>query len=85
VIGLPHGRETVLNVKRAIGIEERLKDSFPQICGLPTTALLEIGKKENKEVLSKVIPVIQKELEKGKRMREYHVGSWRPPQDRCPG
>jgi len=40
----------VLEVKRACGISDQLKQFFPEISDLPTNTVLELGKKENKGV-----------------------------------
>jgi hypothetical protein len=41
----------VLHVKRSVGIRNLLKESFPEISGLSTDAVLELGKKQNKGVV----------------------------------
>lgn len=48
------GRHVHLEVKRSRGYRNELEQRFGQICSLPTNTVLEIGKKENKEVLDKV-------------------------------
>jgi Mn-dependent DtxR family transcriptional regulator len=59
--------DTRLNVKRAIRYRNELKENFPQIRGLSTDAVLELGKKENKLILDKIIVELKKILKKGKR------------------
>ena len=44
--------------KRSIGISDQLTATFGQICSLSTDTVLELGKKQNKAVLDKVIPEI---------------------------
>jgi hypothetical protein len=60
--------KTVAKVKSATGISEHLQEKFPQICELTTDAVLEFGKKANRLYLDEVIPVIQKMMERERRV-----------------
>ena len=62
--------EEVNDVKRAIGIRNRLKLNFPgsevALATLPTKTVLELGKKENKEVLPEVVKRLNSKKEKNR-------------------
>jgi N6-adenosine-specific RNA methylase IME4 len=64
---------TVREVKLANGISDRLKESFAEISALSTDTVLELGKKKNKEVLEKVIPLLQKKMSDGNRPTKREV------------
>jgi N6-adenosine-specific RNA methylase IME4 len=59
--------KTVDKVKQANGVSDRLEESFPQICGMATDAVLELGKKRNKENLPKIIPILKERMDAGER------------------
>lgn len=65
--------KTTLEVKRACGISDRLKEVFPEISGMATDAVLELGKKDNKAVLEKIIPALKKKLATGERPTKREV------------
>jgi N6-adenosine-specific RNA methylase IME4 len=64
---------TVREVKRAIGISDQFKGSFDEISSLATDTVLELGKKENKAVLDKVIPELKKRIATGARPTKREV------------
>ena len=65
--------ETVRQVKRSIGISDQFKESFGEISQLATMTVLELGKKENKAVLDKVIPELKKRMAGGSRPTKREV------------
>lgn len=63
----------VKQVKRACGISDQLKESFSEISQLATDTVLELGKKQNKDVLDKVIPALKKKIANGERPTKREV------------
>jgi len=62
---------TVKEVKRAASYRKSLKERFPEaendLSFLPSQTVLELGKKENKAFLPKVIPALKQKAAEGKR------------------
>lgn len=67
------GEHEVNHVKRACGISDQLKESFGEISLLATDTVLELGKKQNKAILDKVIPELKKRMGKGERPTKREV------------
>lgn len=67
----------VAEVKRASGYRNRLKNEYPEsetaLAVLPTKTVLELGKKENKGVLWKVIPKLKEKAATQKRVTKREV------------